>query len=65
MFVAKDLEEKGRYKEAERYYVEAREWKSAVNMYRQADQWEDAYRVRSNNKKTLHFAISEIRLCEL
>lgn len=43
--LAKELEENGRLREAEQHYVDAGEWKSAVNMYKQAEQWEDAYRV--------------------
>uniref|UniRef100_A0A914XG62 Anaphase-promoting complex subunit 4-like WD40 domain-containing protein n=1 Tax=Plectus sambesii TaxID=2011161 RepID=A0A914XG62_9BILA len=43
--LASDLEEKGQLREAEQHYMDAGEWKSAVNMYRAAEQWEDAYRI--------------------
>lgn len=44
MHLAKELEEQGRYREAEQHYIEAKEWKSAVGMYRAVEQWEDAFR---------------------
>ena len=43
--LGKELEEQGRLAEAEAQYVQAGEWKSAVNMYRAAESWEEAYRV--------------------
>jgi intraflagellar transport protein 172 len=42
--IAKELEQEKRYKEAEIHYVQAGDWKSAANMYRLLDNWEDAYR---------------------
>jgi intraflagellar transport protein 172 len=42
--IAKELEQEKRYKEAEMHYVQAGDWKSAANMYRLLDNWEDAYR---------------------
>jgi len=42
--IAKELEQEKRYKEAEIHYVQAGDWKSAANMYRLTDSWEDAYR---------------------
>ncbi|KAF5402479.1 Intraflagellar transport protein [Paragonimus heterotremus] len=46
--LAQDLEKEGNLKQAEQYYMEAKNWKSAVNMYRTRDQWEEAYRVACN-----------------
>ncbi|XP_054716571.1 intraflagellar transport protein 172 homolog [Uloborus diversus] len=43
--IAKKLESNEKYMQAEEYYVVAGEWKSAINMYRNLDMWEDAYRV--------------------
>ncbi|VDN86329.1 unnamed protein product [Brugia pahangi] len=43
--VAIDLEEKGNLREAEEHYLLANEWKKAVNMYRNAEIWNDAYRI--------------------
>lgn len=31
--------------EAEYHYLEAKDWKAAINMYRVNDMWEEAYRV--------------------
>jgi intraflagellar transport protein 172 len=42
--IAKELEQEKRYKEAEMHYVQAGDWKSAANMYRLLDNWDDAYR---------------------
>jgi intraflagellar transport protein 172 len=43
--LAQLLETEGNYKEAEQYYIEAKDWKSAVNMYRANDLWDEAIRV--------------------
>jgi intraflagellar transport protein 172 len=43
--IAKALESDARIKEAEYYYLEAKEWKSAVNMYCANNQYEEAFRV--------------------
>lgn len=43
--MAQQLESERRFKDAEKHYVEAREWKTAVHMYRGAEMWEDAIRV--------------------
>ena len=32
-------------RQAEHHYLEGKDWKAAVNMYRQNDMWEEAYRV--------------------
>jgi intraflagellar transport protein 172 len=43
--VAQHLEHEGNLKEAEKHYVDAKDWKAAVQMYRAHDMWEDALRV--------------------
>eukprot|EP00051_Salpingoeca_urceolata_P019102 m.274557 g.274557 ORF g.274557 m.274557 type:complete len:1824 (+) comp19348_c0_seq8:278-5749(+) len=43
--LAQELEEENRLTQAESHYVSGDDWKSAVNMYRNREQWEDAYRV--------------------
>lgn len=45
LLIAKKLESDEKYMQAEEYYITAGEWKAAVNMYRNLDMWEDAYRV--------------------
>ena len=40
-----ELEAEGQYSQAEHHYVEAHDWKAAINMFRNNDHWEDAYRV--------------------
>ncbi|XP_062344303.1 intraflagellar transport protein 172 homolog isoform X2 [Cinclus cinclus] len=45
MHLGKELEAEGRLQEAEYHYLEAKDWKSTVNMYRVNDMWEEAYRV--------------------
>ena len=45
MHLAQELEQEGNHRAAEKHYVSAGDWKSAVHMYRGADLWEDAYRV--------------------
>ena len=42
---SQELEEQGNLHQAEHHMIEARDWKSAVNMYRNHGKWEDAYRV--------------------
>jgi hypothetical protein len=39
------LQAEGSWREAERHFCEAKEWKAAVAMYRQQSAWEDALRV--------------------
>ena len=43
--LAVQLEKDHNYKQSEYHYVQAKEWKAASNMYREAGQWEDAIRV--------------------
>ena len=43
--LAKELEDSGKLREAEKHYVEAGEWKSAMQMYQGMEMWDDAYRV--------------------
>ncbi|XP_030054442.1 intraflagellar transport protein 172 homolog [Microcaecilia unicolor] len=45
LHLGKELEAEGRLREAEYHYLEAKEWKATVNMYRVTDMWEEAYRV--------------------
>ena len=45
LLLAKQCEGDGNYREAERRFVEAGDWKSAVKMYRAQSMWEDAVRV--------------------
>lgn len=47
--LAKEFESIGNLKQAENYFVLGGDWKSAVNMYRRVDNWEDAYKVAKNN----------------
>ena len=39
------MEASNNLKQAELYYISGNDWKTAVNMYRKADMWEEAYRV--------------------
>ncbi|MBN3302921.1 IF172 protein, partial [Amia calva] len=45
LHLAKELEAESRFQEAEYHFLEAKEWKTAVNMYRVNDMWDEAYRV--------------------
>lgn len=47
--LAKEFEAMNNFKQAETYFVLGGDWKSAVNMYRRADNWEEAYKVAKNN----------------
>jgi intraflagellar transport protein 172 len=61
--IAKELEQEKRYKEAEMHYVQAGDWKSAANMYRLLDNWEDAYRnyeIFSSQTKSLFDFFSKV-----
>uniref|UniRef100_A0A915D9T4 IFT80/172/WDR35 TPR domain-containing protein n=1 Tax=Ditylenchus dipsaci TaxID=166011 RepID=A0A915D9T4_9BILA len=43
--LAEDLQKKGDLKAAEEQYLKSGEWNLAVNMYKEAEQWADAYRI--------------------
>ena len=45
LHLAKELEGENNFRQAEHHYVEAGDWKGAVNMYRAQDMWDEAYRV--------------------
>ena len=45
LHLAQQLENEGHFKEAEKHYTDAKDWKSAVQMYRANDMWDDALRV--------------------
>ena len=45
LHLAQQLENEGNFKEAEKHYTDAKDWKSAVQMYRANDMWDDALRV--------------------
>uniref|UniRef100_A0A674II76 Intraflagellar transport 172 n=1 Tax=Terrapene triunguis TaxID=2587831 RepID=A0A674II76_9SAUR len=45
LHLGKELATEGRWQEAEYHYLEAKDWKVTVNMYRVNDMWEEAYRV--------------------
>jgi intraflagellar transport protein 172 len=45
VLVATALESEGNLREAEKHYVDAKEWKAAVQMHRNHGSWEDALRV--------------------
>ncbi len=47
--LARQLEADGNYREAERRYLEGKDWKGAVQMYKHAEMWEDAVRVAKQN----------------
>ena len=52
------MEAANNFKQAELYYVSGNDWKTAVNMYRKADMWEEAYRVKSFLNLTSIFNIN-------
>ena len=45
MHLAQQLEIEGQLRDAEHHYAESGEWQSAINMYRNNDQWDEAIRV--------------------
>lgn len=45
LHLGQQLEADGSHRQAEEYYARASDWKSAVNMYRANDLWDDAIRV--------------------
>lgn len=40
-----ELESEKQFRQAEHHYLEGKDWKSAVNMYRANDLWDESYRV--------------------
>ena len=51
MYLPQELEAEGQHRQAEHHFVEAKDWKAAVNMYRAKNLWDDAYRVRRMRPK--------------
>lgn len=49
LHLAKELEAEGNMRQAEHHFLEAGDWKAAVNMYRSQDMWEEAHRVAKNS----------------
>lgn len=49
LHLAQQLEAQGKHRAAEVHYLAADEWKAALNMYRGASMWEEAYRVAKQN----------------
>eukprot|EP01013_Petalomonas_cantuscygni_P006238 TRINITY_DN1715_c0_g1_i1.p1 TRINITY_DN1715_c0_g1~~TRINITY_DN1715_c0_g1_i1.p1 ORF type:complete len:1783 (-),score=555.37 TRINITY_DN1715_c0_g1_i1:358-5706(-) len=47
--LAHSLRREGQMKQAEQHFVAAKDWKTAVNMYCEANLWEDAIRVAKRN----------------
>lgn len=45
LHLARQLESKGKFKNAELHFIASGDWKSAVHMYCSAGRWEDGYRV--------------------
>jgi intraflagellar transport protein 172 len=43
--LAQQLENEGNFKDAEKHFCDAKDWKGAVQMYRANDMWDDALRV--------------------
>ena len=49
LHLAKELQEANNLRQAESYFIQAGDWKSAVNMYRRAEMWDEAYKVAKNH----------------
>ena len=45
LHLARQLESKGKFKNAEMHFIASGDWKSAVHMYCSSGRWEDGYRV--------------------
>eukprot|EP00455_Lapot_gusevi_P039036 TRINITY_DN4373_c0_g1_i5.p1 TRINITY_DN4373_c0_g1~~TRINITY_DN4373_c0_g1_i5.p1 ORF type:complete len:818 (-),score=195.56 TRINITY_DN4373_c0_g1_i5:51-2441(-) len=45
LHLARQLEHENNFKQAEQYYLQSKDWKSAVTMYRENDMWDDALRI--------------------
>lgn len=50
--LAKELAAEGRFQEAEHHYIQAQDWKAAVNMFGTNEMWEEAYRVSKSHGTT-------------
>ncbi|KAK3091661.1 hypothetical protein FSP39_021624, partial [Pinctada imbricata] len=48
LHLARELEGDGNLRQAEHHFLEASDWKAAVNMYRSQDMWDEAHRVAKN-----------------
>lgn len=44
-WLSQELESEGHWRQAEQHYIDAGDWKAAINMYRAHNLWDDAYRV--------------------
>lgn len=63
--MAEELERKGDLKAAEEQYLHSSDWISAVNMYKEAEQWADAYRISKfsgDDKASKQVSLSDDRL---
>ncbi|XP_064625451.1 intraflagellar transport protein 172 homolog [Lineus longissimus] len=49
LHLAKEIEAEGNLRQAEHHYLEAKDWKGAVNMYRTSDMWDESYRVAKSH----------------
>lgn len=54
---SQELQAESRFSEAEYHFMEAEEWKAAVQMYRVNDMWEDAYRVHTVTFNSLNLQV--------
>ncbi|KAF7494559.1 Intraflagellar transport protein -like protein [Sarcoptes scabiei] len=52
IYLAKELESKNLFKQAECYYLMAGDWQQAIVMYKNNSKWEDAYRVARSSGGT-------------
>lgn len=46
--LASEMEKKGDLKGAEEHYLSANDWNSVIEMYKEAEQWSDAFRIAKN-----------------
>ncbi|XP_071962115.1 intraflagellar transport protein 172 homolog [Antedon mediterranea] len=49
LHLAQEMETDGQLRQAEYHFIEGKNWKGAVNMYRGADLWDEAYRVAKSH----------------
>ena len=59
--------EEDNLRQAEHYFIEGGDWKQCINMYRQRDMWDEAYRVNKpeNSLITLLFASTMLAFCQI